>query len=466
MCYLPRFLSCKILQTPLGRRTVTTELVEVTPVNKERKDIIVAGAALFAMFFGAGNLIFPPALGFLSGDAWFLCMLGFFITGVGLPILGVAALAKAEGSLDRFAGRVSPLFAKVMGTGIVLAIGPLLAIPRTGATVFEIGIKPLFPGVAPLTASILFFVVTLFFVLKPSTIVDKIGKYLTPALLLIIGMIIIKGVLTPMGHPVDKGLTQPLARGFIEGYQTMDALASILFAGLILSSLVAKGYKTTEDQIKLTCKAGLIAGTGLMLVYGGLLFLGATASGMFETGITKADLIVAITNAIFGAAGQSAMCLAVSAACLTTSIGLTAVVGTWFEKLTHGKLGYEPVVIVTTLFSTLISVSGIENIVTFSVPLLIIAYPIVIVLIVLTLLGDKLGSSAFKGAVAGTLVVSVFDALAFLKIGTGAAGTLIARLPFSDSGFAWILPSILCAVVLELACSAKSLKLSSPTARD
>jgi len=426
------------------------ESVEVTPVNNERKDIIVAGAALFAMFFGAGNLIFPTALGFLSGTSWFFCMLGFFITGVGLPILGVAALAKSGGSLDRFAGRVSPLFARVMGTGIVLAIGPFLAIPRTGATVYEIGIKPLFPGVSPLTTSIVFFAIALFFALKPSSIVDKIGKYLTPILFLIIGMIIIKGVASPMGHPIGKGLTQPLARGFIEGYQTMDALASILFAGLILSAIAAKGYKTVEEQIKLTCKAGLIAGTGLMLVYGGLLFLGATASGVFEAGISKADLIVSITNTIFGAAGQTAMCLAVSAACLTTSIGLAAVVGSWFEKLTHGKLGYEPVVIVTVIFSTLISVSGVEKIVNFSVPLLIIAYPIVIILIALTLWGNKLSSAVFKGAVTGCLIVSVFDALSFLKINTGAAGKLIAKLPFADSGFAWVLPAVFCAVAMEL----------------
>ncbi len=418
-------------------------------MDKERKDIMIAGAALFAMFFGAGNLIFPPALGFLAGDAWFLCMLGFFITGVGLPILGVAALAKAEGSLDRFAGKVSPKFAKIMGTAIVLAIGPFLAIPRTGATVFEIGIKPLFPGVAPVTTSILFFAITLFFVLKPSSIVDKIGKYLTPALLLIIGMIIVKGVAAPLGTPIGTAFSQPLSRGFIEGYQTMDALASILFAGLILSSLVAKGYKSAKEQIRVTCKAGFLAGTALMVVYGGLLYIGATSSGLFEKGITKAELIVTITNTIFGAAGQGAMCLAVSAACLTTAIGLTAVVGTWFEELTHGKLKYEFVVIATVLFSILISVSGVEKIVTFSVPLLIIAYPIVIVLIVLTLLGDKLGSAAFKGAVGGTLVVSLFDALAFLKIGTGVTGELIARLPFSDSGFAWILPSISCAVILE-----------------
>ena len=419
-------------------------------MDRENKDVIVAGAALFAMFFGAGNLIFPPALGFLAGDAWFLCMIGFFITGVGLPILGVVALARVEGSLDRFAGRVSPGFAKLMGTCIVLAIGPFLAIPRTGATVYEIGISRLFPSVTPIVASILFFTVTLIFAIKPTSIVDKIGKYLTPILLFIIGMIIIKGVQAPLGYPISKEFTQPLSYGFIEGYQTMDALASILFAGLILSSLVAKGYQSTREQVRVTCKAGFLAGMGLMLVYGGLLYIGATVSGVFEKGITKADLIVTITNSIFGSAGQTAMCVAVSAACLTTAIGLTAVVGTWFEKLSHGKIKYVHTVILTTLFSTLISVSGIEKIVTFSVPLLIIAYPIVIVLIALTLFGKGLSSAAFKGAVGGTVIVSSFNALAFLKVNTGTAGELIARLPFTDSGFAWIIPSLFCAVVMEL----------------
>lgn len=418
-------------------------------LKKETRDILVASAALFAMFFGAGNLIFPPSLGFQAGENWLSCILGFALTGAGLPILGVIAMAKTGGSLEDFAGRVSPFFAKAMGTGIVLAIGPFLAIPRTGATVFEVGIQPLFPQVPPLLASIVFFTITLLFVLKPTGIVDKIGKILTPALLLIVSLIIVKGVLFPIGQTVSTPMQQPFSKGFIEGYQTMDALASILFAGLILSAIKNKGYQTEKDQIRLTCQAGMIAGVVLMAVYGGLLFLGATASDLFATDISKAKLIIAITHNVLGSAGQLGMCLAVSAACLTTAIGVTAVVGDYIATLTNGRIGYTPVVLVTTLFSTVISVSGVEKIVQFSVPLLIIAYPIVIVLIVLNLFARNLSHAIFRGAVFGTLLLSVPDALAFLSIDTGVVGRILKVLPFTDSGFSWILPSVFCAAFLE-----------------
>ncbi|MCP4117683.1 MAG: branched-chain amino acid transport system II carrier protein [Desulfobacteraceae bacterium] len=421
-------------------------------VGKEKKDVAVVGAALFAMFFGAGNLIFPSALGFHAGDNWLVCVLGFFMTGVGLPILGVIAVAKNEGSFDRLAGKVSPGFAKLLGAVIVLSIGPFLAIPRTGATVYEIGVKPLFQNMDPLLVSAIFFSITLLFALRPSGVVDKIGKYLTPLLLLIISMIVIKGVAAPMGIPVDTGFTHPFSKGFSEGYQTMDALASILFGGLVLASLGQKGYTDPGKQINMACHAGLIAGLGLMFVYGGLLYLGATGSGsnMFQAGITKADLLITITNTLFGPYGRTAMCIAVSAACLTTSIGLTAVVGNYFEKESKGKLSYRLVVLVTTAFSMVISVCGIENIIKFSIPLLVIAYPVVIVLIVLTIASRKISSIFYRGAVTGALVVSVFDALAYLKIDTGLAGKLISKLPFYGSDFSWVIPAFACALLMEL----------------
>lgn len=418
-------------------------------MNKLLKDMIVSGGALFAMFFGAGNLIFPPSLGFQSGTHWFICMISFFITGVGLPILGVMAIALTN-SFEEFAGKVSPVFSKVLGTIIVLSIGPLLAIPRTGATVFEVGIKPAFPHASPIIVSFIYFAVTLFFTLKPSTIVEKIGKYLTPILLFIISLIIFKGVSSPLGTPVATGYTNPFSQGFAEGYQTMDALAAILFGGIILNAIAAKGYSKRSDQIKLTCLSGLIAGCALMFVYGGLLYLGATGSSVIETGITKSELIITITHKILGSFGQSALGLTVSAACLTTSIALTAVVGNYFEKLSNGKLKYIPVVIITTIFSAVMSVSGVETIVAIAVPLLITSYPVVIVLIFMTLFCRKLSSGAFRGAVAGALIVSNFDAMAYLKLDTGIPGKLISGLPFADSGFSWIIPAITLAVLGEL----------------
>lgn len=420
-------------------------------MKRKQKDIIIIGAALFAMFFGAGNLIFPPAIGFTSGNHWFVTMIGFLLTGVGLPILGIIAVSHAGGSINDLANKVSPLFSKILGTVIILAIGPLLAIPRTGATVFEIGIKPIFSNANPLLVSVIYFSITLFFVIKPSGIVDKIGKILTPILLIVISTIIVKGIVNPISTPTVTLIKNPFSKGFLEGYQTMDALASIVFGGIVLISLIEKGYKDKKQQIKLTTKAGLLAGIGLAFVYGGLLYLGATSSNVFETGITKTELIVSITNSILGNLGQIGLCLAVSAACLTTSIGLTATVGNYFENLTKNKLSYKLIVIVTVFFSTIMSVVGVEKIVAFSVPLLTLVYPIAIILILFNLIDKWLPSQQmYSGAVIGAFAVNVFSVLSSFNIQIPYISNLISCLPFAESGFGWIVPSVTLSLIAGL----------------
>ena len=248
---------------------------------KKKNDAFILGAALFSMFFGAGNLIFPPFLGLLAGQKWNWSMFGFFLTGIGLPLLGIIASAKAGGDVDKLGKRVSPLFSKFLGITVVLAIGPLLAIPRTGATAFEIGVLPLLPKGNPILFSLIYFGITLSLVIKPNDVIDKIGKILTPTLLLLLGLIIIKGIFDPMGIPVAEDYAKPFSEGFISGYQTMDALASILFGGIITSSLIQSGYVDSKEQMKMTKKAGIIAVTGLTLVYGGLGYLGATGGALF-----------------------------------------------------------------------------------------------------------------------------------------------------------------------------------------
>jgi LIVCS family branched-chain amino acid:cation transporter len=420
-------------------------------MEKKKNDFVVIGAALFAMFFGAGNLIFPPALGIMSGDKWFMMMVGFALTGVGLPILGILAVAKTDGSFEKFAGKVSPKFAKVLGTVVVLAIGPLLAIPRTGATVYEIGIQPILGDVSPLLVSTIYFAITLFFVINPSSIIDKIGKILTPILLIVISTIIIKGIVSPIGTIVATDLSGPLSTGFVNGYQTMDALASIVLGGLIVMSIKQKGYTSRKDQIKVASKAGVLAGAGLLFIYGGLLYLGATASGTLPADISRTDLIITITNRILGSFGSIGMGFAVSAACLTTSIGLTAVVGSYFEELTYGKLKYRAIVIITTVFSTLMSVVGVDKIVSLAVPLLTLVYPVAIILIIFNLLDEFIpNNNYYRGAIVGALLVSAFDALGTMNINITFANNLIARLPFAASGFGWVLPALIFSLGLGL----------------
>ncbi|WP_099189118.1 branched-chain amino acid transport system II carrier protein [Tepidibacter mesophilus] len=417
-------------------------------MNKTSKDVIVVGFALFAMFFGAGNLIFPPALGMQTGTSWVTGFLGFLLTGIGMPVLGIIAASKAGGSLSDLADKISPAFSKILGTIIVLAIGPLLAIPRTGATTFEMGIRPLFPQVSPLLVSILFFGITLFLVMNPSNIVDNIGKVLTPILLISLLIIIVKGVINPIGTPSDTRIQNAFSSGFTEGYQTMDALGSVILASIVINSLIQKGYTNIKDQVKLSTLAGLVAASGLAVIYGGLMYLGATSNTVFSPDITKTQLTISITERILGSTGKIIIGLAVSLACLTTSIGLTATCGQYFSKLTKGKLSYKSIVIGVACFSAVISNFGVETIVKIAVPLLVTVYPIVIILIVMNIFDDYIpNNSAYSGAVYGALCVSLFDALSAIGFQISNINSLISKLPLASSGFAWILPAILGSII-------------------
>lgn len=410
-------------------------------MGKRWNDVLVVGVALFAMFFGAGNLIFPPFMGMMAGSSWGLALLGFLITGIGMPLLGIMASARAGGNVEHLASRVNPAFGRVMSIVIILAIGPLLAIPRTGATTFELGVVPIAPWFSPALFSVVYFGVTLFFALNQSAVVDKIGKILTPFLLGTLAWIIIKGIITPLGPIVDQSFANPFGRGFLEGYQTMDAMASVVFAEIVIGALVFKGYSTSSDQVKLTSMAGLIAAVGLGLVYGGLMYVGATAVTRFPAGIERTQLVVGISQALLGEAGKVALGLAVGLACLTTSIGLTATVAEYFSKLFKGRVGYKTICVITVVFSGIFATVGVTTIVRLAVPLLVTVYPVVIVLILLTMAGVR-QKAVYTGAVVGALSTSIFEASAAAGFTITPVAELIARIPLASAGFPWILPAV------------------------
>lgn len=418
-------------------------------MDKKRNDAFILGAALFSMFFGAGNLIFPPFLGLLAGQKWNWSMLGFFITGIGLPLLGIIASAKAGGDVDKLGNRVSPIFSKLLGVTVVLSIGPLLAIPRTGATAYEMGILPTMPGVSPITFAIVYFGISLALVIKPNNVIDRIGKILTPALLLLLGFIIFKGIFDPMGIPVSEDLAKPFSDGFITGYQTMDALASILFGGMVTTSLIQSGYSNSEERLSMTKKAGIIAVIGLTLVYGGLGYLGATGGSLFPKDITKVDLIMNIANNSLARYGELGLGLVVALACLTTTVGLTATVGQYFSSITKGKLKYEWIVIGTILFSGFMSIRGVESIIAFSEPILIFMYPVVIVMILLTIvLGEDQdhNKSIYRHAIGATLIVSTLELLNLLGI-LSYVTQVVEYLPLASSGLGWVVPAIIGTII-------------------
>jgi LIVCS family branched-chain amino acid:cation transporter len=412
-------------------------------MSRKTNDVIWVGLALFAMFFGAGNLIFPPFLGFLAGAKWSIALVGFLITGIGMPLMGIMASARAGGSVEYLADRVSPWFGRLLSLVIILAIGPLLAIPRTAATTFEIGVRPNLPSVTPALASVVYFAITLYFALNRKKVIDKIGKILTPFLLVTLALIILKGIFRPLGEAVGGTLTNSFGSGFREGYQTMDTLASVVFAEIIIATMIFKGYRQISDQVKMTSLAGVIAATGLGLVYGGLAYLGATAVSLFPGDVERTNLLIGIAQRLLGSGGKVALGLAVSLACLTTSIGLTATVGDYFSNLSWGKLRYKAVCVATCVFSAVFATVGVTTIVKVAVPLLVTVYPIAIVLILLTMLGRLVKHRAiYAGAVAGAFSTSLFDAFTSAGLPVAAVNQWISFIPFAKSGFPWILPAL------------------------
>lgn len=440
---------------------------------KKTKDIIVVGFALFAIFLGAGNLIFPPTLGLIAGKGWLFTMLGFMLTGVGLPVLGVIATAKSGGETTDVFKHLGDKAAGFLTFIILLAIGPLLAIPRTAAVTYEIGVKPVF-NVSPVISAIIFFAIVLYFTLNAMSVVDKIGSILTPLLLVVLAILIIVGVTNPIGKPVDTGNTQHFLRGFEEGYQTMDGLGSLVLATIIIQAVIQKGYTDQKQKFQLTVFAGIIAAIGLFLVYGGFIYLGATASGALSKDLSRADLLIALVNEILGSKGNVILGLAISLACLTTAVGLTATAGNFFSQVFHEKISYKGVVLMVCGFSAFSAINGVDTLINFAVPILTVLYPVTIVIITMTLFDGLIKhKSAYKGASLGALIISLsqnilgaedkinhilqkirlspfFANITPEKVNFDTPIAVIESLPLSSKGFAWIVPAIVLGLVFAL----------------
>ncbi|MEG0187898.1 MAG: branched-chain amino acid transport system II carrier protein, partial [Algoriella sp.] len=306
--------------------------------SKKLSNILTLGFALFAMFFGAGNLLLPPLIGVEVGSNYLVAMLSFGLTGILLPFTGILSVVYSGDSFNDLGHRVNKHLAAILGTIIMICIGPLIAIPRTAATTYEVGLKPFFPEMNPIWGSIIFFIITLALAIRPSKVVDVIGNYLTPILLVLLALLIAVGIISPTSTLEISEMTmiQSFSRGFIEGYQTLDVLASVIFAGIIINAARDKGYTDTKSKSQVVVVSGLLSTTCLLFVYGGLIYLGAT-SGVTDTGISRAELLIHISRNILGDYGLIAIALCMAFACLTTSIALTSAVATFFSQLSKGK---------------------------------------------------------------------------------------------------------------------------------
>jgi LIVCS family branched-chain amino acid:cation transporter len=413
------------------------------------KSTLAIGLMFFALFLGAGNVIFPPLLGQQAGQNLPLALFGFLLAGVGLPLLAIIAVARS-GDLMSLAGRAGPVFGVVFSLIIYIMLGPFFGIPRTATVSYEIGIVPFLSEANaeaqwPLMVfAILFFAATLAFALFPAKIVDTIGKVLSPILFLIIIVMTIISLVRPMGEvrdPQEPYIESPVFSGFIEGYLTMDVIAALIIGILITSVYTNIGIKDRPTIVRSMISVALIIGVGLSIVYAALSYIGATsvsAIGMQENG----GVVLALASRVLtGELGGLILAVTILLACLTTSIGLVIALSQFFAKLIPA-VSYRQFTILFCLAGTVVANVGLTNLIAIALPVLMALYPLAIVLVVLSYFDHLFGRDrlVYITALVGTGASSLFDGLNAAGISVPLVDAVLSYLPLYDLGLGWVLP--------------------------
>lgn len=426
------------------------------------KSNILIGSMLFGLFFGAGNLIFPVHMGQEAGSSVLLANIGFLVTAIGLPFLGVMAIGVSKSSgLFELASRVHPIYGYIMTILLYFTIGPFFALPRTGTVSFEIGFAPYIPKelqtVSLAIFTILFFTAALFFSLRPNKILVWVGKILNPIFLIFLAFLVIAGTINPMGSVSDAIVhgsyeTRPFFKGFTEGYNTMDALASLAFGIIVVNTIKDLGVTEPKNIAKHTVKAGFISVLLMGIIYSSLAYLGATSVAQFEVSSNGGIALAQIANYYFGSFGSILLAIIVTVACLKTAIGLITACSETFHNMFPNFLNYKLYVIIFTLIACFIANIGLTQIIALSIPVLMFLYPLAIALIILGLFSSFLEDKkiVYLSTTLCTLFVSIVDGLNAMpesikniEVIQKIIGFYSDYLPFFDLGMGWVIPMII-----------------------
>ena len=407
-------------------------------------DVLGLGFMTFALFLGAGNIIFPPSAGMAAGEAVWTAALGFLLTGVGLPLLTVVALARVGGGMAQLTAPLGKTAGLLFAVMVYLAIGPLFATPRTAVVSFEMGVAPFTGnGAAPLALyTLVYFAAVLFLALNPGRLLERVGKLITPVLIL--GLLVLGGaaVFAPagaIGVTAPDYREAPLMQGFLQGYLTMDTLGALVFGIVIATAIRDHGVDMAHRVTRYSIIAALIAGVGLALVYLALFRLGATSQGIAGDAQNGVQILTAYVQHTFGAPGSLLLAVVIGLACLTTAVGLITACGEFFSS--QFPVSYRTVVILFSLFSLLVANLGLTQLISISVPVLVGLYPLAIVLVALSL-ADGLWRSAswvFVPVMAVTLVFGVFGGLSTAGFSSLVPAAL-ETLPLAEHSLGWLLP--------------------------
>lgn len=421
---------------------------------------ILIAALLFGLFFGAGNIIFPVHMGQLAGANSLKATIGFLITGVGLPILGVIASALSQSdSLFDMARPVSKQYSILFTCILYLTIGPLFAIPRTATVAFEVGLIPFISNsyirLGLLIFSAVFFIITLYYSLRPARILDWVGRYLTPLFVVLLSILLLATFIKPMGQVSSyeaqgNYVDRPLFTGILDGYNTMDALASLAFAIIIISNIEKLGVKNPKKIAKETAKSGLLCALGMGLIYGSLAYMGASSLASVGRAGNGGAILSMVSDHYFGFMGKLLLAAIVTVACLKTAIGLITSCAQMFSEMFPRSISYNKYAVIFTSFSFAIANFGLEKIIKLSIPVLMFLYPLAITLIILSLLAPviKRQTDIYRWTSLLTLIAALFDFFNALPEGIKASPIISYMISLADSflpgydyGFGWLVPA-------------------------
>ncbi len=427
-------------------------MIEVNCLNTlTKKEIMFIGFMLFSMLFGAGNLIFPAYIGQAAGENVWEAIIGFIISDAGIAILAFIAIAKS-GNFDTLVKRVHPIFALLFPMAIYLSIGPGLAIPRASSLAYEMGVKPFLSeslAVSPiglLVYTIVFFSIVYWFAKSPSKLVDRFGKILTPALLILILIVFIKAMFTDLSSFKDASLTyksNPVSQGILDGYQTMDGICALIYGIVFINIFQRLNVTNQKLQIKYLIIFGLICALLLSMTYFIIGYLGASATitGHIDNG---AIVLTTVMNQLFGNGGTIVLGLIFTLACLSVCIGLITSCSQYFNSI-FPKLTYKKWAILLCFISGFVANLGLTQILKVSVPILGLLYPMAIALIVLALLNDQL---PFKGRpvyLITILFVGIYSLIEIINSSflNNGLNELLSIIPMQNKGFGWVIPGLI-----------------------
>ena len=413
------------------------------------KEIFIVGFALFSMFFGAGNLILPPFLGVQSGESWSLVTLGFFVTAVIIPIIGIMAHARLQGTMFDFGKKVSPIFSVVYCL-IVYAISITLPAPRTASVTHEMAIAP-FLGTSSLLTSTIYFALVFVFVMNRSKILNVIGKFLTPFIIIILLAVILIGLTTTPEAINPSTFKTPFVSGLLEGYQTFDAIGAVVIGGVLVISMNFKKGTSFEIKKELITKAGIVAGIGLLIIYTGLIYSGVLFSNTFGEEATRTEILTSLSTQTLGNIGTTFLSVLVALACFTTGVGIVTGTSDYFKGLfNNSQKAYTITAIIGCVLGVLIGQFDVHYIIVIALPALMFIYPITIILILLNVLPEKLASpTVFKTVVGVTFLFSIPDFLKFIINPESLTG-IQSYIPFSEHSLGWVLPALVVFILVNV----------------